>query len=48
MKRTGALTIQETLTRDTVANMVQEEIQQVFVASQDPQEIIDIAEVDNG
>ena len=36
MKRTGALTIQETFNRDTVANMVQEELHQVLVATQDP------------
>lgn len=48
IKRTGALTIQETLNRDSVANMVQEEIQQVFAAAQDPQEIIDITDIDNG
>jgi len=36
MKRTGALTIHETFNRDTVANMVQEELHQVLVATQDP------------
>ena len=48
MKHTVALTIQDTLNRDTVANMAQEEINQVLMALQDPQAVLDISEVDNG
>ena len=47
MKRTGALTIQDTLNRDAVAHMVQEELQQVLVTPQDSQDIIDLAESDH-
>ena len=47
MKRTGALTIKDTFNRDTVANMVQEELHQVFVASQQPQDVLDMTEVEN-
>ena len=36
MKQTGALTIQETFNQDTVANMVEEELHQVLVTTQDP------------
>ena len=47
MKRTGALTTQDTLNRDTVAHMVQEELHQVLLASQESPDLLDITAPDN-
>ena len=46
-KSTGALTIQDTLNRNTVANMVHEELHQVLVTSQQSQDVLDMTEVES-
>ena len=47
MKRTGALTLQDTLNRDAIAHMVQEELQQVLLASQECPDAMDITVPDD-
>ena len=47
MKRTGALTLQDTLNRDDIAHMVQEELQQVLLSSQESPDAMDITAPDN-
>ena len=47
MKRTGALTLQDALNRDAVAHMVQEELHQVLLASQECPDAMDITASDN-
>ena len=46
MKRTGALTLQDTFNRDTVAHMEQEELHQVLLASQESPDPMDITAPD--
>ena len=47
MKRTGALTLQDTFHQDAVAHMVQEELHQVLLASQECLEPMDVTAPDN-
>ena len=46
IKWSCALTIQDTFNRDTVVNMVCDELNQVLLANQDQLEITDISEVE--